>query len=174
MVVLGIIALFLLVGLFLPRTYRVERSVVIQARPEAIYADLADLRRWPEWTVWNQQMDPTAKFVFDSPETGVGAAYRWTGEKMGSGSLKLTSANPTNGIVYDLEFEGGMIRAEGRIRLAPGGDKSVEVTWLNEGDLGKNPVNRYIGLTIDSMLGDQMAQGLSNLKTRAEASDSTK
>ncbi|MBL9137708.1 MAG: SRPBCC family protein [Verrucomicrobiales bacterium] len=174
-VLLGIIALFLLVGLFLPRNYRVERSVVINARPEAIYPDLADLRRWPEWTVWNQQMDPSAKFVFDSPETGVGAAYRWTGEKMGSGSLKLTTANPTNGVVYDLDFEGGMIRAEGTIRFgAAAGGSGVEVTWINEGDLGKNPVNRYFGLTMDSMLGEQMAKGLSNLKARAEGGAAAK
>lgn len=174
-VLLGVVALFLLVGLFLPRNYRVERSVVINARPEAIYADLNDLRRWPEWTVWNQQMDPTTKFVFDSPETGAGAAYHWTGEKLGNGSLKLTEANPTNGIGYDLEFDGGSLRAVGKITFYQGAaNPGTEVTWINEGDLGKNPINRYIGLGMGSILGGQMEQGLAHLKSRAESGQPAK
>jgi hypothetical protein len=42
------------------------------------------------------------------------------------------------------------------------------VTWINEGDLGKNPVYRYFGLGMGSMLGGQMEQGLANLKSRSE------
>jgi hypothetical protein len=166
-VLLAIITLLLLVGLFLPRRYYVERAVVIGAEPEQIYADLANLRRWPEWTVWNQTMDPTVQFVFESPDTGVGASYRWTGEKLGEGELTLTRAEATNGVSYRLEFDGGKHLATGSIAMEPEGD-SVRVIWSNQGDLGKNPVHRYLGLFVDSMLGRDFERGLSNLKARAE------
>jgi hypothetical protein len=165
--VLALVALLLLIGLFLPRRYHVERSVEIRARPETVFADLTNLRRWPEWTVWNQEMDPSVKFTYDTPESGVGAGYRWTGNKLGTGKLQLTRANPTNGIDFNLDMENGKFLSTGTIRMDPSGE-AVRVLWVNEGDLGKNPINRYFGLAIDSMLGEQFERGLSNLKARAE------
>lgn len=162
---LALITILLLVGLFLPRRYRVARHTEIRATPQVIFADLANLRRWPEWTVWNTDMDPTVQFQFDSPDTGPGAVYRWAGEKLGKGELKLTEANPTNGVAYVLQFEGGT--AEGSIDMTLQGD-SVRVDWVNQGDVGKSPVGRYFALFMDSMLGEQMEQGLARLKTRAE------
>jgi hypothetical protein len=167
LVVLAIVSLLLLIGLFLPRSYRVERSAAIRATADRVYADLANLRRWPEWTVWNQDMDPSVRFTFGTNDTGAGASYAWVGEKLGTGELTLTGANPTNGVTYNLEFEGGDMRSNGSITLEPQGE-GVRVVWVNQGDLGKNPVNRYFGLWIDSMLGSQLEQGLSNLQRRAE------
>ncbi len=165
--VLAFLTLVLLVGLFLPHQYHVERTIDIRARPEVIYADLANLRRWPEWTVWNERMDPSVQFTYESPDTGAGAAYRWTGNKLGRGQLKLTNANPTNGVDFQLEFDDGSMTSTGTIRFTPEGE-AVRVVWVNEGDLGKSPINRYFGLWMDSMLGDQFDKGLANLKARAE------
>lgn len=166
-VLLALVALLLLIGLFLPRHYRVERSVEINAASEAVFADLSNLRHWPEWTVWNEKMDPTVQFTYGTPDSGEGATYQWTGQKVGRGSLKLTQANPTNGIAYDLNFENGKFLSNGGISLSPTAS-GVRVVWVNEGDLGKNPVNRYFGLFVESMLGGQFEQGLSQLKSRAE------
>ena len=66
-----------------------------------------------------------------------------------------------------LEFEDGSMRSNGSISIEPQ-NEAVRVIWVNQGDLGKNPVNRYFGLWIDSMLGSQLEQGLSNLQRRAE------
>lgn len=167
-VVLGMVALFLLVGLFLPRQYRVEREIEIRTQPATVYADLVDLRRWPEWTVWNTDLDPTVRFEFDGPETGAGAEYRWTGDAVGQGRLKLTRAEPVQGVWYDLAFEGGDYESKGSLLFQAQGE-SLRVVWLNEGDLGRNPVNRYLGLFMDSTLGSQMQEGLARLKVRAES-----
>ena len=51
----GLIALVMflaLIGLLLPRRYRVERSAVIKAKPEVVFAQVADLRAWKNWGVW--------------------------------------------------------------------------------------------------------------------------
>jgi hypothetical protein len=39
----------------------------------------------------------------------------------------------------------------------------------NEGDLGRNPINRYFGLFMGRMLGGDFEKGLSNLKSKAES-----
>lgn len=172
-VILGIIALFLLVGLFLPRTYRVERSEVIHAKPEAIQEYLVALRRWPEWTAWNTANDPTLQFEFESPDQGVGAAYRWNGKATGQGRLKIAQAEPGQGIVYELEFEGGKYTAGGSIKLVPE-NTDTRVVWLVEGDLGKNPIGRYFGLTLKSQVGAQFQRGLETLRGKVEAGTTAK
>lgn len=164
---LGVVALVLLVGLFLPRSYRLQRSIRIQAKPEAVYAQLSVLRQWPEWTVWNQERDPGVRFEFEGPEAGVGATYRWTGAKLGRGQLKLTQAQPGKGVWYELEFDGGQIKATGSVTFEPAGE-GLEVVWMNEGDLGRNPVSRYVGLFMERMVGPDFEGGLARLRGRLE------
>lgn len=167
---LGLVALFLLVGLFLPRTYRVERSLWIQGKPEAIQEYLVALRRWPEWTSWNTTTDPTLRLEFENPDEGVGAAYRWAGQTLGQGRLQLTKAEPGKGIAYDAEYHGGgRSTATGSIQLAPE-NQGTRVIWLAEGDLGKNPISRYQGIGLRSRVGSQFEQGLETLKRKIESS----
>src|SRR6266542_2665195 len=52
LVVLLIPIALLLVSLFLPSRYRVERSTLIRARPEAIFTTVNTPKKWPEWTAW--------------------------------------------------------------------------------------------------------------------------
>jgi len=166
--ILAVIALVLLVGLFLPRSYHLERTIDIQADTETIYPDLASLRRWPEWTAWNKGMDPAAEFKFGTPETGVGAEYSWSGPVLGQGRLKLTKTDPAKGIEYSLEFENGSMTSEGAITMEKVAGV-IRVTWVDRGDLGRSPVNRYFGLLMDSLVGPNFEKGLQTLKSRAEA-----
>ncbi len=168
MVLLAMVTVLLLVGLFLPRSYRVERRVEIQAPPARVYESLVSLRRWPEWTVWNVERDPTVQFTFDSPDSGVGAVYRWEGKILGRGHLKLTRAEAGKGVGYELEVNQGEMRAQGTLGLEPLAE-GVRVIWSTEGDLGKNPVNRYVGLFMDRILGVELEGSLANLKRQAEA-----
>ncbi len=167
-VLLGIIALVLLVGLFLPRTYRVARHIEIRADREVIFEDLARVRNWPEWTVWNAGKDPTIQFSFGDIEYGAGAAYRWHGQEVGEGQLTLTSADPATGVEYEVEFRGGRWRSSGSLTFSET-DGMTRVDWVDQGELGKNPVNRYFALFMESMMGPDFERGLTNLKSRAEA-----
>lgn len=161
---LGLVTLLLLVGLFLPRRYRVERSLELAVKPEAVYSHLANLRDWPEWTVWNRNMDPTVQFTFSGADTGVGAEYRWEGKQLGRGRLKLVEADPGKGVSYELDFEEGRYVSTGSIRFEPSGT-GLKLTWVNEGELGRNPVNRYMGLMMDRMMGGDFEKGLAGLGT---------
>ena len=49
--VLLLVALLFVVALALPSEYHVKRSVVINAKPEAIYPYLNNFKKWPEWVV---------------------------------------------------------------------------------------------------------------------------
>ena len=165
--VLLIPILLILVSLFLPSHYRVSRRLEMKAPAEAIFTNLNTLKTWPEWTAWTVAKYPDMKVSFAGPESGVGASYTWDGSSTGYGTLRLSRSEPGKGIGFDLEFDHGKFISKGTIDLHPAGD-AFTVTWINEGDLGWNPVSRYFGLLMDRMLGPDFEEGLRNLKQRAE------
>lgn len=167
-IILLLPVLLVLVSLFLPSRYRVERSLEMKARPEAIFVLVNTPRSWPEWTVWTTARFPDMKISCSGPDSGVGAAYAWEGKYSGNGSLKITSADPAKGIAYDLEFEQRYF-AKGSISWQPHAD-FVRVIWANTGDLGWNPVSRFFGvLFVDKRMGPDLEGGLRNLKRKVEA-----
>src|SRR5262245_38122515 len=105
----------MLVGLFMPSNYRVERSIEIKARPETVFVMVNAAKYWPEWTVLSTARFPDIKFSYSGPESGVGATYAWAGKSSGNGSLKITSSDPAQGIGYSVEFEKGKLVANGTI-----------------------------------------------------------
>lgn len=162
-----LVVLFVCVGFVLPGSYKVERSITINAKPEIIYKPLSDLKTWNDWTAWNDRRFPDMKTKISGPDSGAGAAMEWTGKDVGDGAIKLTKADPAEGIEYDLDVDNGQLTAKGRVKMKIVGDK-VEVTWSNSGDLGWNPVSRYFGLLMDSFMGSDLEFSLRNLKGATE------
>lgn len=168
LVIAGVIALLVVVGLFLPKSYHVERSAVINAPAEKIYPYISAFRRWPEWIAWTTNKYPDMAMKFGETDTGVGAGYSWAGKSSGNGAIKFTALEPGKSIGYHLDFENGQYLSTGTISLVPDGS-AMKVTWTNDGDLGASPIGRWFGLFMDGMMGPDFAEGLANLKVRAEA-----
>jgi uncharacterized protein YndB with AHSA1/START domain len=166
---LVIIVLAVGVAFLLPSQYKVERTVVIQAKPEAIYPLVSQLKRWEEWSPWTKELDPTMTQTYSGPEGGTGAVMSWTGERTGSGSMKVTKGDPAHGIAYDLDFENGGSTSSGVILFEPEADGGTQVRWTNVGDAGLNPVRRYINLMLDKWIGEDFRKGLDKLKQKVEA-----
>jgi len=154
------------VGLLLPSHFRVERSVEIAAPAGKIYGLIADPREWKRWTVWNQR-DPNMEMDYSGPASGAGAKWSWQSKSEGSGNMEFTEARPGERIAYRLSFPEFGIESAGALTLAPAGER-VRVTWTNDGDLGRNPVNRWFGLMMDGVVGADFSAGLANLKRLAE------
>lgn len=165
--VIGIVVVLVLISFFLPSSYRVERALTMNAKPEAIFPYLNTLKTWPEWTAWTVQKYPDMKTTFSGPESGVGATYQWDGKTSGQGMLKLTSSDPAKGIGYDLDFQAGTYVSKGTITMQATGD-TTRVTWANFGDIANNPIHRYFGLFLDRMMGPDFEEGLNKLKQKVE------
>ena len=160
-------ALLLLVGFFLPGTYRIERSVVIHAPPEKIYPLVAAPKRWPEWSIWNRR-DPAMAMSFFGPESGAGAGWQWDSKTEGKGRMTFVTADPAKGFTYELFFPDVESTSTGDIRFEPQGD-ATRVTWTNAGSFGRNPLLHYMALCMDRLVGPDFEAGLANLRSLAEA-----
>lgn len=164
--VAAIIALLLGIGLLLPSGFKVQRSVVVNAPAARIYPLIADPRQWKNWAVWNQR-DPAMQMQYSGPDSGAGAKWTWQSKTEGNGAMEFTAAVPDKHIDYALSFPDLGMTSRGQLRLVPDG-AGTRVTWTNEGDMGRSPVNRYFGLVMDRMVGPDFEAGLANLKAAAE------
>ncbi len=171
-VVAGVAILFALVGLFLPRTATMERSVVIDASPDAIFPLLNDLRAMRDWAPWYER-DPQAEFRYEGPEAGVGATVHWQSDhpEVGSGTQEIIESRPGEYVRTRLDF-GAQGEAEAWFALAEvaGG---TEVTWGFVTDFGNNVIGRYFGLVLESMLAPDYEAGLAKLKRVVESGAQT-
>lgn len=163
----ALMALVLGIGMVLPSKYRVERSTTIHAPAEAVYASVANLRRWRDWAPWNAERYPGNQWMFGGPEVGVGAVHSWSGEDVGTGTLSLTEADPRTGVAYEMSLEHGRYLMHGRISFEPA-EPGTRVTWVDEGDLGGNPLLRYLRFPLESRLGGDLEDALAHLKKQVE------
>ena len=158
---------FIVVGSMMPSVWHVERTTVINAAPEAIFPWVNDIRRWQEWSPWNEQKDPTFKRSFGGPERGIGATMMWDGENLGRGRVGITSSIPYEKVSYDLFLDDSMTPSKGAVALVPQATGTI-VTWTDDGDMGANLFGRFALDDIDATLGPDLEMGLSNLKSKVE------
>lgn len=160
------ILLLLGIGLLLPSHFSIERSIVIHAPAEKIFALIDRPSAWPSWTIWNRR-DPKMIIHYSGPASGAGASWRWQSATEGNGEMRFTAVEPNKVVHYQLFFADFGMTSTGVLRLDPA-DGAMRVTWTNEGEMGNSPVNRYFGLFMDRMVGPDYEGGLSNLKALAE------
>ncbi len=163
-----LLTIFIVGGLFLPNTKRVERQIEI-ARPAGfIYQFFNGFKRYNEWSPYVAK-DAATQHVYSGPETGVGAKMAWTSKVLGDGSQTVIEAKENALIATDLVFEGGGGKAF--YILETKGDSTL-VRWAFESDAGtKFPVNiigRWMNLAMDHFVGPDYEAGLANLKARVE------
>ena len=168
LLVLIVLAVVVLCGGFLlPAHYKVERSITMSSQPDKVYPIISDLKTWNSWTAWNDKKYPDMKQRFSGADSGSGAKMDWDGKNIGPGAIEVTKAAPADGIEYTLNMNQGQFQSNGAIKMKVA-DGGLQVTWVNEGDLGMNPINRYVGLLMDHFMAQDLEEGLRNLKNATE------
>jgi hypothetical protein len=163
------IAVVVGVGFFLPAEWSVERSQIIEASPASIHPYVNDLCRWPEWVPWNTDRDATLDVTYAEQTVGVGAKHMWTSDESGDGELTITASDPARGIEFAQVMDDGQFSAVGEIayEALEGGTR---VRWTDRGEMGWNPLHRWMGLILQKLMGDDFEQGLARLKDAVEQS----
>lgn len=151
-----------------PDTLAMQRTITVDAPPEAVAPYLQDLRKINVWSPW-RDIDPDLVGTYSDTTTGVGAWYHWTGnDEVGEGKQTILVAEPGR-IVHELHF----VRpfediAEAELTWAPAGPGKTEVTWgfRQEAGFGTKAANLF--LDIEGMLAADYEKGLNDLKPLVE------
>src|SRR5215471_3941318 len=101
---IAVIALLLIVIAAWPANFRVERSAVVDARPESVFALINDFRQWEKWSPYEKR-DPNLQRTYDGPRSGAGSVYSWAGNaQIGEGRMTITESRPNERIAIKIEF----------------------------------------------------------------------
>ena len=150
-------------------TFVVERRTSIASPAAAVFAELVDFRRWEAWSPW-EGIDPSLRRTYSGPDSGVGAAYAWEGNrKVGSGRMEITGVETDAAVDIRIDFlKPFKATNQVRITLTPAGDTTA-VTWTMTGR--KTLITKIMGvfMSMDKMIGKDFEKGLAQLKSLVEA-----
>ena len=164
----GLVALLLLVGVFLPTSVHVERSISTTASTATVFGIVNGFGRFNEWSPWFD-LDPQTRYTYSGPANGVGARMEWASAKpeVGAGSQEIIAVEPGRSVTTQLDF-GPQGKATARIEVVPEGS-GARITWGFDTSFEGNFLGRYFGLFFDRLIGADYEQGLARLKAVAEA-----
>lgn len=165
--VVAVIVLLVLAGFLMPGQVHVERSVVVNAPPAAVFPHLCDFESSQKWSPWATRDENLENSYTGTPCT-VGYENTWKSDhpQVGNGSQAITAIEQDKRVETALDFgENGT--AEAQFTLVPEGE-GTKVTWGFDMDAGMNPIARWMGLFMDGWIGPDYEKGLANLKAQVE------
>lgn len=166
--VVAVVGAFLVYAATRPDSFRVERTVTINAPPERIFPLINDFQRWGAWSPFEKK-DPGMKRTMSGASSGKGAVYEWDGNKeIGQGRMEIVESVPPSRITLTLDFT-RPFEAHNIVdfTLEPRGN-STQVTWAIH---GPSPfISKVMGIVfnVDKMIGQDFEAGLAALKTVSE------
>lgn len=150
-----------------PSSFRLQRSISIDATSETIAPFIADFHKWQSWSPW-EGLDPNLKRSFSGSATGRGAIYAYDGDKkVGAGRMEILESSPQR-ILVQLDFiRPFKANNKAEFSLTPSGETTT-VTWAMFGPQPFMNKLMSIFLNFDKMIGPDFERGLAKLKDLAE------
>ena len=151
-----------------PDSFRLQRSVVIEAPPDKVFALITDFKQWPKWSPW-EKLDPNMKRTHSGTERGVGTVYAWDSpSKAGAGRMEIKEAVPSHKVTIQLDFIrpfAAQNTTEFTLQAqAQGNTNATQVTWAMSGANPYLAKLMQVFISMDSMVGKDFEEGLANLK----------
>lgn len=168
-VLVVIVAVLCLVASRKPNAFRVERSIVIKASAERVFALINDFRNFAVWSPW-EKLDPNMSRSITGAATGKGAVYEWAGNmKAGAGRMEITESQPSSKILMRLDFLKPIKSSNtAEYLLTPQADSTTKVTWLMYGPSPFVSKVMQVFVSMDDMIGGDFESGLTQMKAAAE------
>lgn len=167
---LGIIVLALIVALFMPKEYAVEREITINKPIDSVFNYVKYLKNQNEFSVW-ANIDPNMKSTFKGTDGAVGAVSAWESKvkEVGIGEQEITKISEGKRLDFELRFKEPMNdTAMGFMSTEMMAGNQTKVKWGINGVI-PYPMNIMLPfMNMDQMIGKDLQQGLDNLKIKIE------
>lgn len=164
-VLFSVVAIILVVSLFLPKQFRVERTVRIDKPKEEVFEYIRYLRNQEEYSAWSQ-LDPDMEKDYEGIDGEIGFVSSWKSkhDKVGIGQQEITNIDEGNRIEYIIHIDEPRESVATAYMLTESINNDTEITWGLTGDVSW-PFNFFLLIdNIDDKLGSQLELGLQNLK----------
>ncbi|MFA6262284.1 MAG: hypothetical protein WC760_12500 [Bacteroidia bacterium] len=156
------------VSLFFPRSYRIERSIKVNVPVDKAYSFMQDFRNWEQWSLWNKSMDSTLYYFYGRTSAGQGGRQYFYGNALGSGRFLFDTCITNQQLKYSLYMHGGEVNTQGEFQFS-GNTTEATITWINAGDVGYNPLYRFMIPSKISSTEKVFDDGLGRIKNILES-----
>jgi len=167
-IIIVILAIIIFVGgMFLPKTYSVNRSISINAPDSIIYKNIANFNEFLKWNPW-AKMEPNAKTTISGPIAQPNHIYAWEGKETGSGQMTIKAIEINKMVDIELKFlKPFESLADTKFEITPEGTQT-KVIWTMSGD--QNLISKWmcVFVSMDKMIGKDFEDGLKYLKEKSE------
>ncbi len=163
-IALAIVAAVVIGGLVylatLDGSFRVRRSLEIDASPENTFAAIVDFKSWPEWSPWLMH-EPDTRIEYSADYQAEGGYYSWDGKVVGAGKLTHVAIRPQVRIEQQIEFI-RPFKSVNRVNwdFEPS-DARTLVSWEMEGEMPF--LFRFMTKRMEPMIGRDYELGLAML-----------
>ena len=162
----ALVVLFFVLSLAGPKTYAVDRSLVVNRNRDEVFEYVRNLENQDQWGPWGRR-DPAMEKNTRGNDGEVGFISSWKGnKKVGEGEQEILRLVPNERVETTLRFfKPWKAESDAFIHLQDEGPQATRVTWGFKG-VNKNPMSRVMGLfmDMDKTMGKDFDEGLQNLK----------
>lgn len=168
-IIIVLLAIIIVLAIIAPKSYNVNRSIVISRPRSEVFDYLKYLKNMDYWSPWAKK-DPNMEKKFTGTDGEVGAISYWNGNKdVGEGEQEITAIVPGERIDGELRFlKPWKSQSDCYLIMEDANGNNTKVTW---GFKGKNkfPMSiMMLFMNMDKMVGKDFEEGLSNLKANLE------
>lgn len=164
-----LVVVLLIASAFMPSSYKVERSITVNAPIEIVFAEANDFANMDHWSPW-KDYDPAMKKNIEGIVGSPGYKLSWSSENenVGHGSLTRVTTETNKAITNDLAFEDFNMKSKDNW-LFEQTQEGVKITWGNSGEIGylwRIPMKM---MNMEKMMAPDFEKGLSRIKEYCEA-----
>ena len=172
-VLIGIIVLFLIIGLFVKKDYSVGTDVIVNKSKNVVLEFLKLLKNQNKFSVW-ALMDPDMKTNFTGIDGTKGFVSAWESDNnknVGKGEQEILKIVDGERIDYEIRFMKPFKSTSwAYITTTAVNDSQTKVHWGFSGKM-KYPTNlTLLFMHMEKMVGGDLEKGLQNLKVLLENS----
>ena len=168
-IILGIIALFLILGLFISKDMNYEKSISIDAPATSVWQHVSSHKGMDQWNPWHDK-DPNMEIKMTGTDGEVGACQHWVSDVKGVGEGKQTFTKLEEPHLAETKLE--FIKpfksvADGYLKLKEEDGKTT-ATWGFESKM-PYPMNLMkLFMNFEKNMDKEFGTGLSRLKSISE------
>lgn len=159
----AIVALLLVVIAVQPDSFSMQRSALIDATPEVLFAQVNDHKNFVKWNPFNE-LDPHVVNTFSGAEAGVGAVCSWKGNsKIGAGSSTIVESRPYELVRQRMDWKEPMENTGYVDFTFAEKDGKTLVTWKLYGPQNFAGKAFSLFMSTEEMCGPMFEKGLADL-----------
>lgn len=161
---LALILLFLLAGIFLPKSVHVSSSRIVKASPDIVFKQINNLQNWKNWLSWIEA-DTTMELSYGAKTKGEGATFSWTSKNSGTGTMLIENSEPNTNIDLLLDFgEKGTANMYFELEIQGSG---TEISWTFKDDI-LSYFERYFVFLFTNNMKNSIDRGLQKMEVFTE------